>query len=159
MTIHDLTLARMLHVLAIVLWIGGVAMVTSVIIPAVRRMENKADMLRLFEELEGRFSLQAKVTTLLAGLTGFYMLYRLDAWHRYLEWKYWWVHTMTLVWLLFTIVIFILEPFVLQRWYRETGRKDPDKTMRAIQRLHWFLLLLSLVTIVGAVAGSHGGLW
>ena len=30
------TLARVLHVLAVILWIGGVAMVTTVIIPAVK---------------------------------------------------------------------------------------------------------------------------
>jgi uncharacterized membrane protein len=35
-----LTFARVLHILAVVLWIGGVAMVTTVIIPAVKRMKS-----------------------------------------------------------------------------------------------------------------------
>jgi len=38
-----LTLARVIHVIADVLWIGGEAMVTTVIIPAVRRMKSKED--------------------------------------------------------------------------------------------------------------------
>ncbi len=156
---QDLTIARVLHILAVVVWIGGVAMVTSVIIPAVRRMKNKGEMLAMFEELEGRFSLQAKWMTLLAGLTGFYMLYRLDAWDRYLQLRYWWIHAMTLVWLLFTVVIFILEPYVLHAWFQKMGEKAPERTFRIIQRFHWLLLLLSLLTIAGAMAGAHGWFW
>jgi uncharacterized membrane protein len=33
----DLAVARTIHVLAVVLWIGGVAMVTTILLPAVRR--------------------------------------------------------------------------------------------------------------------------
>ncbi len=155
----DLTLARVLHILAVVVWIGGVAMVTTVIIPAVRKRKEKADMLGMFEELEERFSFQAKFATLLAGLTGFYMLYRLDAWQRYLELRYWWVHAMTLVWLLFTVVIFILEPYILHAWFKKMGEKNPERTFCIIERFHWVLLILSLLTIAGAVAGSHGWFW
>jgi hypothetical protein len=28
-----------------------------------------------------------------------------------------------------------------------------------VQHFHWLLLALSVVTIAGAVAGSHGGWW
>src|SRR5690606_20878812 len=94
---EDLTLARVIHIVAVVLWIGGVAMVTTVIIPAVKKMKTKEDQLKTFEEIEGRFALQAKITTLLTGLSGFYMLYKLDAWNRYLDYRFWWIHAMTLV--------------------------------------------------------------
>ncbi len=33
------TLARIIHVLAVVLWIGGVAMVTTVIIPSIKKLK------------------------------------------------------------------------------------------------------------------------
>jgi uncharacterized membrane protein len=36
---NDVTLARAIHVLAIVLWIGGVGLVTTVLLPAVRRFK------------------------------------------------------------------------------------------------------------------------
>jgi uncharacterized membrane protein len=36
----DVTLARAIHVLAVVLWIGGVALVTTVLLPAVRRFKS-----------------------------------------------------------------------------------------------------------------------
>ena len=153
------TLARVIHIVAVVLWIGGVGMVTTVIIPAVKKMKSKEDQLQTFERIEGRFALQAKITTVLTGLSGFYMLYVLDAWDRYLDHRYWWIHAMTLVWILFTLVLFILEPFVLHKLFRKYGEKDPAKTFRIMHRAHWILLILSLITTAGAVAGSHGWFW
>ena len=67
-------IARALYVIAIVLWIGGVAFVTSGLIPAIRNTQSAENRLNLFEVLEGKLSFQAKLSTLLAGLTGFYML-------------------------------------------------------------------------------------
>ena len=151
-----LTLARVLHVLAVVLWIGGVAMVTTVIIPAIKRLKSKEDRIKTFEAIEGRFSLQAKITVTVTGITGFYMLYLLDGWHRYLDITYWWVHAMTIVWLIFTIVLFILEPYVLHRLFKKYAENNPERTFGFVQRAHWVLLILSLITIFGAVAGSHG---
>ena len=43
-----LALARALHVLGVVIWIGGVAMATTVAIPAVRRGDLGPDRLRAF---------------------------------------------------------------------------------------------------------------
>ena len=151
-----LTLARVIHILAVILWIGGVAMVTTVILPAVRRMKSKEDKIDTFEKIEGRFSLQAKITTLITAITGFYMIYELDAWSRYTDPKYWWFIAMTAVWFLFTMVLFVLEPFVLHKLYKKYAEKDPEKTFAFIQKFHWVLLTLSLITIAGAVAGSHG---
>ena len=154
-----LTLARVVHVLAVVLWIGGVAMVTTVLIPAIKKLKSKEDQLNTFEQIEGRFAFQAKITTLLTGLTGFYMLYALDAWGRYLDSRFWWIHTMTLVWVLFTLILFVLEPLVLHKLFKRYMEKDPERTFSFVHRAHWVLLLLSLLTIAGAVAGSHGWFW
>jgi uncharacterized membrane protein len=150
------TLARVIHVIAVILWIGGVAMVTTVIIPAVKRLASKEDQIKTFEAMEGRFSLQAKITTLLTGLSGFYMLYALNGWDRYLEVRYWWLHAMTLVWVLFTLVLYVLEPLVLHRLFKTYAKENPTRTFTVIHRAHWVLLLMSLLTTAGAVAGSHG---
>jgi len=153
---ENLTLARIIHVIAVILWIGGVAMVTTVIIPAVKRLKSKEDQIKTFEEIEGRFALQAKITTLLTGLSGFYMLYELGAWDRYLDYRFWWIHAMTLVWVLFTLVLYVLEPLVLHKLFKKYAAENPAKTFSFMHRVHWILLLLSLVTTAGAVAGSHG---
>lgn len=150
------TLARVIHVIAVVLWIGGVAMVTTVIIPAVKKLKSKEDQIKTFEEIEGRFAIQAKITTLLTGITGFYMLYVLDGWDRYFDYRFWWVHAMTLVWILFSLILYVLEPLVLHKLFKQYADKNPEKTFAFMHRAHWILLMLSLLTTVGAVAGSHG---
>ena len=149
-------LARVIHVLAVVFWIGGVAMVTTVIIPAVRRIKSKEDQIATFEEIEGRFATQAKIATLLTGISGFYMLYVLDAWDRYFDFKYWWIHAMTLVWVLFSLVLYVLEPLVLHKLFKKYSEQNPEKTFSVIHKAHWALLTLSLITTAGVVAGSHG---
>lgn len=149
-------IARVVHVLAVVFWIGGVAMVTTVLLPAIKSMKSDEDRVELFEKLESRFGLQAKVTTLLTGLSGFYLLYFLRGWDRYTDPRFWWIPAMTLMWVVFTLVLFVLEPLFLHRWFREHARKDPAKTFATVHRMHWILLMLSVVTILGAVAGSHG---
>jgi len=152
----DLAIARALHVLAIVVWIGGVAMVTSVILPAVRCMAKPNERIAFFESIERRFAFQARVSTLLAAATGFYMVYRLELWDRFLDARYWWMHAMVAVWAVFTLVLFVLEPLVLHRLFHERAQRDPEGTFRLVERLHWVLLTLSLVTTLGAVAGVHG---
>ena len=148
-------IARALHVLGVVLWIGGVAMVTTVLIPAVKRLP-EGDAMGIFERLEHRFARQSRWTTALVGATGFYLVHALDLWHRFGELRYWWMSAMVLVWLVFTLMLFVLEPFVLHRTLNSRARRDPRGTLRMISRLHWFLLALSLATVAGAVAGSHG---
>ena len=151
--------ARVLHILAVILWIGGVSMVTTVLIPAIKKMKSKHEQIETFERIEGKFALQAKVTTLITGLSGFYMLYEMNAWNRYLDFRFWWIHAMTLVWLIFSLLLYVLEPFVLHRLFKQYALENPKKTFDLMHRLHIFLLLLSLLTAAGAVAGSHGWFW
>jgi len=150
------TLARVIHVIAVILWIGGVSMVTTVLIPAIKKMKSKDDQIKTFEQIEGKFAVQAKITTLLTGLSGFYMLYAIDGWDRYFDLKFWWLHAMTLVWILFTLVLYVLEPLVLHKLFRKYAEQNPGKTFAVMHRAHWFLLMLSLITTAGVVAGSHG---
>lgn len=153
---ESLALVRAIHVVAVVLWIGGVAMVTTVLLPAIRRLPDTEDPVDLFERIEGRFARQARVVTLVTALSGFYLVYRLDAWGRYLTLNGWWLVAMTGVWFLFTLILFVLEPYVLKKALVRRAAIDPHGTLALIHRAHWGLLTLSLVTVAGAVAGSHG---
>ncbi len=156
----DFVLARVVHVLSVVLWIGGVAMVTLVLLPILQRMASPEEAMAFFSNFRRRFAAQARLTTLLVGLSGFYMTFVLDAWHRFAQWQYWWMHTMVFVWLLFTFMLFIVEP----RSRSGNQAKTPlpqnitTQTFVNIQHKHMRLLILSLITIAGAVAGSHGWL-
>lgn len=156
---YDIAIARILHILSIVLWIGGVAFVTLTVLPAVKRFKSKEERIDFFERVEHRFAKQSRITTLLAGLTGIYLVFKLNAWDRFLDASFWWMHTMVLVWLIFTLLLFILEPFLLHKKMREKAKNNPEQTFRNMYRMHIILLLLSLITIIGAVAGSHGWLF
>jgi len=153
------TFARIVHIIAVILWIGGVAMITTVLIPAIKKFVSKEDRIRTFEQIEGRFAVQAKITTLLTGISGLYMLYVLDGWERYLDYRFWWIHAMTFVWIIFSFILYVLEPLVLHKAFRKYADKNPDKTFRIMHLLHWILLFISVITTAGAVAGSHGWFW
>ncbi len=151
-------LARILHVLAVVHWIGGVAMVTLVILPQMQALPGP-ERIAMFERLEGRFGGQAKLSTLVAGLSGLWMLWLTDGWGLFLLLEYWWLHLMVAVWAVFTLVLFVLEPLVLHRWFHSRAARDPEGTFTLVLRLHRVLLALSALAVAGAVQGAHGGLW
>jgi uncharacterized membrane protein len=143
----------------IVIWIGGVAMVTTVVLPAVRRGDLGADRLRAFEALERRFAWQARLAVIVAGLSGLYMTARLDAWDRFNAAQlaqFWWMHAMVCLWLIFALILFVAEPLVLHRRLPLWAAKAPETTFAWLHRAHWVLFILGLVTILGAVAGSQG---
>ena len=154
----ELIIARIVHVLGVVLWIGGVAMVTTVLLPVTRRLVSPAERVQFFERIEAGFAHQVRWTVLITGLSGFYLVHRLDAWGRLQQVSYWWMHAMVLVWGLFMLMLFVLEPLWLHRSFERSAQTRPDATFKLIQRLHWVLLIVSLLTIAGAVAGSHGWL-
>lgn len=149
--------ARALHVLGVVLWIGGVAFVTTVLLPSIRQRIARGERVAFFELIENRFAGQAKASTLLVGLTGFFMAYTWGLWPRFLQAQFWWMHAMLAVWAVFTLVLFVAEPLFLHRWFLQAAERDPEGTFRRIERMHSVLLTVSLITVLGAVVGSHGG--
>jgi uncharacterized membrane protein len=153
----DIVAARVLHVLSVVLWIGGVGMVTTVLLPAIRRAYPPPQRFAVFHTMETRFSSQARVITIFAGASGFYMAWRLDAWDRFDSASFWWMHAMVLTWLLFTLMLFVAEPLFLERFLARRAALAPESTYRRVEWLHRILLVLSLLTIAGAIAGSAGG--
>lgn len=148
--------ARALHVLAAVVWIGGVSMATTVALPAVRSGKLGTDRLKAFQAIESRFVWQARAAILIVGLTGFYMVEQLGLWERFRSARFWWMHAMVGLWLLFTLILFLAEPLVLHRHFRRWATTRPDAALAWLHRVHWLLWALGLVTVFGAVAGSHG---
>jgi uncharacterized membrane protein len=151
---EDLIVARALHVLAVLMWIGGLAFVTTVVMPSVRRHHPPDERLAAFHRVEERFAPQARAWVLLAGASGFWMAYRADMWDRFTEPRYWWMHAMVCLWAFFMLMLFVIEPLFLHRRMAES--KSPAADFARMERLHRVLLLLAAVTVLGAVAGSHG---
>lgn len=153
---EGLAIARALHVLGVVIWIGGVSMVTTVGLPAIRRRKLGEDLREPFQAIEGRFVWQARGAVIVVGLSGLYMLWRLDLWDRFTLAQFWWMHAMVCLWALFALVLFVAEPLVIHRRFDRWAAVQPDTAFAWLHWAHVVLLVLSLITVFGAVAGSHG---
>ncbi|MGH8013838.1 MAG: hypothetical protein ACREQ4_15215 [Candidatus Binataceae bacterium] len=148
--------ARVLHVLAIVVWIGGIAAITTIMFPAMRHADSAERKIALFQQVERRFRPQARVAWLVVGLSGVYMLYALDAWARFTQGRYWWMHAMVALWVIFGLMLFVMEPLVVGPRMERTLATDPAAALARIEALHWVLLVLSLLVIAVVIAGVYG---
>ena len=153
---NDLTIARSIHILSVVIWMGGVTFVTLVLIPILRRPSPHANQVAIFNAIENRFASIARVMVLLAGISGFYMTYKLDAWDRFLQTQFFWMHAMVFVWLLFFLALFIIEPFILKNHGRMVKDGHSITNLRKTQIVHAIILVLSLITTAVSVLGAHG---
>jgi len=102
----DITIARAIHVLAVLLWIGGVAFVTLVVMPPIRAAYPPADRLAAIRKLEGRFAVQARIWVLHAGVSGFWIVKRGQMWGRFADPRFWWMHAMVGLWAIFAAMLF-----------------------------------------------------
>lgn len=153
-TVDDLALARAVHVVAVLFWIGGVGFVTWVLMPALKATELPQDRLRRFQQMEARFAWQARLWVLLAGASGLWLVARADLWSRFLDGRFWWMHLMVALWTVFALMLFVIEPLHLHR--RLSDSKYPETDFVIMTRLHQLLLAVSVITIFSAVGGSHG---
>ena len=152
----DVIIARALHVLSVVIWIGGVSMVTTVALPAIQYGSFGENRLQAFQAIERRFAWQARGAIIVAGLSGLYMTWRLDLWDRFSTAAFWWMHAMVCLWLLFALLLFVAEPLILHRHVRRFATAQPKAALVWLHRAHWVLLALSIITIFAAVTGSQG---
>jgi uncharacterized membrane protein len=149
-------LARVLHVLAVVIWIGGVAMVTTVVFPIMRLVDSGKQMGGLFEQIEKRFRPQAQIAWIIVGLSGLYMVHALDGWARFTTVRYWWMDAMVGLWVIFGLALFVLEPLIVRSVLKNTLVGQSAKAVSRIEVMHWLLLVLSLLVVGAAVGGAHG---
>jgi hypothetical protein len=113
--------------------------------------------LEAFLAFEGPFAWQARVNVVLAGVSGLYMTWRLDAWSRFASAAYWWMDAMVALWLVFAAMLFVIEPLGLHRRLdRAIAAGNSSALFDRMERFHRVVLGLSLLTVLGAVGGSHG---
>ena len=84
------------------------------------------------------------------------MTYKLDAWSRFYQAQFFWMHAMVFVWLLFFLALFVIEPFILKNHGRMVKDGHSINNLRKTQIIHSVILTLSLITIVVSALGTHG---
>jgi len=151
-------LARAVHVLSVVHWIGGLAVVTTIVLPAARRMDTPQQAIAAFEMFERRFAPQARWSVALVGLSGGYMFESSYGWHRVFEPSLWWLQLMIAIWLVFALMLFALEPLLLHEMFRRYALDQPRRAFDIAIRLHLLALMASVVAIGAGVLGAHGAI-
>jgi uncharacterized membrane protein len=144
-----------LHVLGVVWWIGGLAFVTLVFLP-LARAGRLGDMQTVFQTIEGRFALQVKTALFIVLLSGLYMLWKLNAWSWFVNPHTWWLPAMVLYWLWFALMLFVLGPTGLLKRIMKGSGGQAEAAWRRLHGVHAVLLVIGLIIIAGAVAGTHG---
>ncbi len=66
-----LTILLFIHVICIIIWIGGVTFVTTVVFPMMYRTEGSLERALLFQGVEHQFSAMVKWILGIVGVTGF----------------------------------------------------------------------------------------
>jgi hypothetical protein len=86
------------------------------------------------------------------------MAWRLDLWGLFADPAAWWMDAMVLLWTLFMLIVFVIEPLAHRR-VAAMATQDPAALLIRLSRAHRILLAAGIVTIFGTVAGAHGGVF
>lgn len=152
------TLARVVHVLGVILWVGGVSFLVTMLMPRLRANLNPAQQFKFFLSLARPFAIWMRYVTMAVALSGFLMLELLDGWDRYLDIQnYWWIHLMTLTWVIYSMVL--LRQYINTRRQCTPDLDDATAALRLVKvsKLQRTLFTLGIITVLSALIGVHGG--
>ncbi|UCH45918.1 MAG: hypothetical protein JSV11_04215 [Nitrospiraceae bacterium] len=140
--------ALIIHVLSVVVWIGGVAFVTLVTFPMILREEKSLEQVMMFQGVEHRFAKIAKLMVILAGLSGLYLLFE-----KGLSPGVW---IMIVVWTFYAALLFGLEKLIFKKIFSKPADKlDTRKVFNILQGFHWVVLTLSALAIAAGIWTGH----
>jgi len=144
------------HVLGVVIWIGGVAFVTMIVFPMLTRMENSLEKVLLFQGIEHRFARIAKISLAVVGLTGGWLLFETGEWRILFSMAGIGPTLMLVVWTFYLLVL-TFEGRIFGRIFGGKVQQAPEKVFALLSRFHWVVLGLSLLATGAGVWAGHGG--
>lgn len=145
------------HVLAVVIWIGGVAFVTMVVFPMIMRMESSIEKVLFFQGVEHRFANIAKLCVFIVGLTGIGLLQITGEWNVLFKVTGIGPTLMLIVWI-FYVLILLFEGKLFKIIFRGDAQQDTARVFFRLSVFHWFVLGMSLLAIGIGVLAGHGGI-
>ena len=151
---------HIIHLLTVIIWIGGLGFITIIVLPMLIKWDDPLQKALTFQSIEHRFAPIARVYNVITGVTGFVMVY-LTGWHKlYLTTKGIPLLIMTLIWFLWFVMLFGLEPLVVKKMLdrmANSGVKMEIETIFArMNRMHWVLMMLSLAASIAGIIFAHG---
>lgn len=145
------------HVLGVVIWIGGVAFVTMIVFPMITRMEDSFEKVLFFQGLEHRFARIAKNSVAVVGITGCWLLYITGEWRILFSMAGIGPTLMTVVWTFYLFVL-LFEGKIFRMIFGGKTQQDAVKVFSLLSRFHWVVLGLSLLAVGVGVWAGHGGM-
>ncbi len=141
--------ALIIHVLSIVVWIGGVAFVTMIVFPMIQRTQSSLEQVMLFQGIEHRFSKIAKVMVIVAGLSGLYLIK--------LKGVSAGVWIMITVWTVYASLLFFLEKIIFKRLFSKPSGEslNTKEVFFRLQVFHWVVLALSFTAVAAGIVAGH----
>lgn len=149
-----LTILLIIHVIGVIIWIGGVAFVTMVIFPMMYRTEGALEKALLFQGVEHRFSGIVRWLIAIVGGTGFYLLSAKYGFAVLSSQRGLGIVIMLFVWTFYTAVL-LLEKKIFGKIFADPGKIDMDKALTMINAMHWVLLTLSFSAVSGGIWFAH----
>ncbi len=109
-----LTVLLIIHVIGVIIWIGGVAFVTLVIFPMMYRMEGSLEKALFFQGVEHRFAGMVRWLIGIVGATGLIILYVEYGFAIRLEMRGVGILVMIIVWTFYTTVLLAERKILLK---------------------------------------------
>ena len=101
----------------------------------------------LRERSSGASHLRPAFRSCSSALSGAYMLTKLDAWNRFQYASFWWLDLMVAVWMLFALMVYVLEPLVIHRLFQEFALRNKDSAFAVAIEFHALALIISAFAI------------
>lgn len=97
----------LIHINGTLLWIAAIAVITIGPIRNCKKQRKDSQ-----GQSEARIFIMLLIATVLAGSTGLFFLYELEIWNQVPGGGFWWIHSMVLAWILFSLVFFLVDPLI-----------------------------------------------
>ena len=154
------TLVHIIHVLTVILWIGGLAFVTTMVFPLIFKTPDALQKVLLFQRIEHKFAKVARYYNLIVGVSGFIMV-AMRGWHRVMFTKAGaGLTVMTAIWIFWFIMLFGLEPIVIKKMLENMAKggdkMDIDGIFAKLNRMHWVMMAVSLIAAAAGITFAHG---
>ncbi|MFA5073993.1 MAG: hypothetical protein WC539_08890 [Nitrospirota bacterium] len=144
-----------IHVLAVILWIGGLAFIATVIFPMVYQAQGVHQKVLLFQRVEQGYSVISKWLVNIAGLTGVWILYKKFGFGILLQNRGIGIVIMLIVWILYTLLTMLQRP-VFAKLFAEAENIDIEQMFRLVHALYWAVLAVSFLAVAGGIWFGHG---
>lgn len=154
------SIMHIIHLLTVVIWVGGLAFITILILPMIIKMPDALQKALLFQRIEHRFAPLARYYVAIVGISGFVMFFQMELMDILFTRSGYFLLFMMVIWVFWVIMLFGLEPIIIKKMLDNMAKKgeamEIETVFARMNILHWVLLALSLAASASGAIFAHG---